>query len=140
VDSRYATLDELLVETLPGEDYTIEGTGQVVRIRALSRYEAIVGQKLMDRGVEHVDAHMISCALVEPRMTVEQARRWQKATPAGLLEPMTRRIREISGMGGRPDRAAYEEFRGEPGTGVRALPGAEDGPDGGGTAADDGQR
>ena len=41
----YASLDELLVDRLDGEDFTIEATGHVVRIRGLSRYETLLAQK-----------------------------------------------------------------------------------------------
>lgn len=132
----YATADELTVgREMPGEDYTImtsAGTAQKVRIRALTRYEVLVGQKLADKGIDVIEAHMLSCAMVRPAMDERTARRWQKATPAGELEVMTRRIRTLSGMGAGADEAAYEQFRSGPDERVRALPSDEARPDSGG--------
>lgn len=137
---KYATFEELTAEgQLEGEDYTIEQTGQVVRIRALSRGEVLMAQRLQDEGVAAMEAKMLSFAMVEPRMTVAKAKRWQDTTPAGRLEGLTRRVRDISGMGLLAEREAYERFRGGPADGVRDLSGSEAGPDGDGVTSDDQQ-
>lgn len=134
-DDGYATPEALAADRLGGEDYTIPATGQRVRIRSLSRAQVLAGQRLQDKGVAEMEVHMLRCALVRPKMSEAQIRAWQAASPAGELEPLTRRINAISGLGAGADTQAYEQFRGEPGHGVRSLPSGETGPDGGGAPA-----
>jgi len=109
----YLSVDDLTTERLPGEDFTIEGLG-TVRIRGLSRFEVLAAQKQKDAGVAAMERVMLSCAMVEPRMSEAQVTAWQKATPAGLLEPLTRRVQALSGMGEGAEKAQYKSDGGGP--------------------------
>ncbi|HEV8175544.1 MAG TPA: hypothetical protein VGP91_18045 [Actinoplanes sp.] len=137
-DRKFATLDDLLVSTLEAEPFELPN-GMWVRIRPLSRFEVMVAQKLrQEQGIVALEVRMIASALVEPAMSDADVRRFMKAVPAGFLEPLTRRINVISGLGGdEVDREIADEFRGGSGAGVRALPGDEAGEDGTGDRDDD---
>lgn len=138
VDRPYATIGELLADRLDGEDFTIEATGHMVRIRGLSRYETLLAQKHLAQGQEHFEARMLHYALLEPALTVEQCYEWLRASAAGELEMLTRRVQELSGAAKGADVDAGERFRPVAGARVRdhASPDAE--PDGGRAAPDDG--
>ena len=134
----YASLDELLVDRLDGEDFTIEATGHVVRIRGLSRYETLLAQKhLAAEGQVMFEAHMLAYALLEPRVTVAQSLEWLKRSAAGDLEMLTRRVQKLSGAGAGADVEASERFRRAAGAGVRDGSSADAGPDGGRAETDD---
>lgn len=137
VDSPYASLGELLADRLDGEDFTIEATGHRVKIRGLSRYETLLAQRHLPQGQEHFEARVLHYALVEPRITVEQAYAWLKASAAGELEMLTRRIQVLSGAGQGADVEASERFRPVAGAGVRDQASADAGPDGGRAETDD---
>jgi len=130
----YATVEDLTTDRVQvaGEDYVLEETGHRVRIRPLSRREVLQGQHLRDTGLVQMEAHMIRCAMVIPKLRDVDVLAWMDATPAGDLEPLTRRINQISALDRGSDTAAYEQFRQGSGDGVRPLPGAE--------AIDDGSR
>lgn len=124
--------DLLFKPRLPEDDVEIPGVG-TVRVRGLSRIEAMHVQAA--KGPEATERRILALGLVDPKLTEAEAGRWQDASPAGELEPVTDRIAELSGMNPGSDRETYRTFRDEPGAGVRVLPGAEAGPDGGGTAS-----
>ncbi len=137
VDGGYASLGALLAPRLDGEDFTIEATGHVVRIRGLSRYETLLAQKHLATGQADFEARILHYALLEPAISVEQAYEWLRASPAGELEDLTRRIQHLSGAAREADVAASERFRPVAGAGVRDHAGADAGPDGGRAPADD---
>lgn len=109
----YVSVEALTEVNLPGEDFEVEGVG-TVRIRGLSRFEVLMAQKQKDGGVLGMERVMLAAAMVEPRMTEAQVTAWQKAVPAGLLEPLTRRIQALSGIGEGAEKAAYKSDGGEP--------------------------
>jgi len=79
-------------------DVHIAGFG-VVRIRPLTRAEVLNhGQQAEKKGVLHAEAMMISTAIVEPSMTVDEVKRWQRISAAGEIEPLTDEIMRISAM------------------------------------------
>ena len=137
MDGEYASLGELLAPRLDGEDFTIEATGHTVRIRGLSRYETLLAQKHLATGQADFEARILHYAMLEPAITVQDAYEWLKASAAGELEMLTRRIQHLSGAGQGADVEASERFRPVAGTGVRDQPGADAGPDGGRAPADD---
>ena len=138
VDSQqYASLGALLAPRLDGEDFTIEATGHVVRIRGLSRYETLLAQKHLATGQADFEARILHYALLEPTITVEQAYEWLRCSPAGELEMLTRRVQQLSGAGQGADVEASERFRPAPGARVRDHAGEDAGPDGGRAETDD---
>lgn len=121
---------------LPEADVDVPGIG-MVRVRGLNRAEAMQVQSA--KGTEATERVILALGMVDPQLTEAEAGRWQKAAPAGEIEPVSRRIAELSGMVEGAEKEAYKSLRGGAGDGVRVLPGAEAGDDGGGAAAPDGR-
>lgn len=85
--------------------------GGSVRVRGLTRAEAnrIVG-KPMDAA--EAERKLLHFAMVEPVMTEDQVRAWQKVAPAGEIERIAKVIRELSGLGAdavKEDMARFPE-------------------------------
>lgn len=137
--SDYATADELMSGDIDGgeEDFVIEGLGRV-RLRPLSRAQALAGQRLMQqKGLAAHDAHLIEHGIIRPRLTADQVARLSRRTRAGTLEPVTRKIAQISRMGGEDvERAIADAFRGGSVPGGGLLPSGPDEAVGPGTAPD----
>lgn len=126
--------DLLFARRLAEEDIDIPGVG-TVRVRALSRGEVLRAQGA--KGVGAMERVMVSTALIDPALTEDEVKRWQEASPAGELEPVTRVIQRLSGMEAGADKAAYKSDGGGSVAGVRDVPGAEAGDDGGPAAGGD---
>ena len=126
----------LLKPRLPEDDVEIPGVG-TVRVRGLSRYEVLLAQREQPKGAGAMERVILRFGLVDPELTEDEVTQWQKASPAGELEPVTRRIQALSGMGEGADKAQYKSVRDEPDAGVRVLPGPEAVHDGGPDAPGD---
>lgn len=127
----------LLKQRLPEETLPIEGIGEI-RIRGLSRGEVFAAQKTT-KDVESMERRVVALGMVDPVMTEDEVEQWQRNSPAGEMEAVSAKINELSGLTKTAEKAAYAEFRDEPGSGVRDVPGAEAGDDGGAVAGADGQ-
>jgi hypothetical protein len=103
--------DTLLKPRLPEADVDIPGVG-TVRVRGLSRYEVLLAQKEQPKGVVAYERVMLRFGMVDPALTEDEATQWQKASPAGELEPVTRQIAALSGMGEGADKAQYKSHGG----------------------------
>lgn len=112
----------------PEDDVEIPGLG-VVRVRGLSRLEVIYLQSA--KGPAAVEQRTVALGLVDPAMTEDDVKQWQRVSAGGELNPVTERIGQLSGMMPGADKDAYKSVRDESDAGVRALPGAE--------AVDDGE-
>lgn len=84
----------LMAPRLPEDDVEIPGVG-TVRVRALSRAEAMSVQRLAKRDQ---DAHTIALGMMDPPMSVDDVRQWAAASPAAEMEAVARRIAELSGI------------------------------------------
>lgn len=111
----------------PEAEVEVPGLG-VVRVRGLSRAEVIYLQSA--KGPAAVEQRTVALGLVEPTMTEDDVKQWQRVSVGGELNPVTERIGQLSGMMPGADKEAYKSVRGESDAGVRALPGAEAGDDG----------
>lgn len=119
--------DTLLKGRLPEREVDIPGVG-TVRVRALSRLEALGMRKVPEDDAAAVERYMLRHGLVEPVLTPEEIVQWQEASPAGELDPVTDAIADLSGVKKEAPRQAYEQFRDDrPGVGIR--PGGEAGDD-----------
>lgn len=109
---------------LPEIDYELDGLG-TIRIRALSRAE-VMGCRNVKAGpgqAEAIERKMLALALVDPELTEAEVGRWQKASPAGELEPVTDKIAEMSGMKDESAKDAYKEMDVDSDVEFRSLPG-----------------
>lgn len=112
--------DLLFKPRLPEADVEVPGIG-TVRVRALSRAEAMLVRKA--DGTAAVERKMLALALVDPVLTESEVGRWQKASIAGELEPVTDKVSELSGMTQGAAKEAYQEFDEDPDAEFRLPPG-----------------
>jgi|SRR5690606_40744331 len=105
-------IDALFRPNLEEREVEIEGVG-TFRIRAMSRAELMA---LRGKGLDlaQIEQHMIATALVEPKLTVAQVRRWQEAAPAGVIEPLGDEIMRLSKMDKTAAKEVAKNFRDEP--------------------------
>lgn len=110
-----ADKDALFASSLPEADVDIPGKG-TVRVRALTRAEAMSMQQVRpgpDR-VAVIERKMLALALVDPEMTEAEVGRWQKASTAGEMERVGKKVQELSGMTDGAAKEAYREFEANP--------------------------
>lgn len=82
----------------------------VVKVRALSRQEALKFQGEHDE--LSAEVKLLAVALVEPSLTEDEVRQWQKVSPAGELQPVVLAVLKASGMETTAPRQAMRDFRG----------------------------
>ena len=92
----------LLTPRLGEDDYEIPGVG-VVRIRGLSRAQVIALRKIDD--LAESDAQMVAWGLVEPALTVDEAKAWQASSGPAEIEGLTVAIGNLSGQGVKADKS-----------------------------------
>lgn len=129
-------IKDLLEPRLDTEEYEIPGVGRIT-VRALTRFELLLGGKLTgDQGAAVMEAHMLHFAMVDPEITFDQARAWQKACSAGELQPIVKLINRLSGIGEGADKSRVHGDGVGPDVGMGALHSGETVDDG--SAATDG--
>lgn len=121
-----------------GKDVVTFDDGGQVHIRGLSRDEALAVHDLAT--ARERDNYIIATGMTRPKLSVEDVAAWAAQDSAGDLVKVSEGIARLSGM--LPDSAkqVVKTFRGEPGDGVRALPGPEAGDDGDPAAGGDAER
>jgi len=122
---------------LPEADVDVPGVG-TVRVRGLSRAEAMHVQDA--KGTEARERRLVALGMVDPELTEAEVGRWQKASAAAEMEPVTDRITELSGLADESAKEAVKEFAADPDAEFPVLPGAEAGDDGGAAAGGDVER
>lgn len=92
------------------EDVEVPGVGTVT-VRGLTRSEA-----LSIRGIEldelEAEAQLLALAMVEPKLTEDDVRAWQEASPAGEIGVVTAAVLKLSGMTADAPKEAVKGFRG----------------------------
>jgi hypothetical protein len=102
---------KLLTSRMPTDEVEIPGVGTVT-VRGLSRGEVFAIRKVAN-GDQDVERKTLARAMVEPEFTEDEAGQWQAASPAGELEPVTKRIQELSGLAEGADKSGVPEVRGD---------------------------
>lgn len=109
----YATLADLTSPAAPAssreEDFTMD-SGLTVRIRPLLRSEVLAVNKMSGLGTDQKEQKYLAKAMVLPRMTEADVRKWQEASAAGDLEELVERVQVISGLTKKGAKATAEEF------------------------------
>ncbi|HEY9418034.1 MAG TPA: hypothetical protein VIQ30_25015 [Pseudonocardia sp.] len=109
---------ELLFKSRLNEaDVEIPDVG-TVRVRGLSRVEVLAVRKATD--TEQMDGpralvlerKMLAAAMVDPELSEAEVGQWQQASVAGELEPVVRKVQELSGMLDDAPKVAVKTFRG----------------------------
>lgn len=112
-----ATADELTTKRLPTDhvDVTINGQPRRVHVRALSRFEVLAAQQREERlGTLAMERIMLHRGMLDPAMGEAQVTDWQKAAPAGEIEPVINKVAELSGMVDDAAKVAYKSNGGQP--------------------------
>jgi len=130
----YSSVADLTNVELEEDDVELPG-GRLVRVRELSRAEVLRIRKENGEDSLKIERATLVAAMVNPRMTADEAAAWQRKSGVnkdiGLVQ---QRIQELSGMAEGADKSRVDS-NGDNGAGVRALPSAEAGADGGGAEA-----
>lgn len=120
----------------PEDDVTIEAFG-TIHVRGLSRFEVLyvrgghsaICPKCHEPhkalGTAAVEALTIHIACIDPDFSFTEVRTWQKIAPPGELDPLAKKIAELSGMLVDSGKKAYLKFEDDPGSEFRLLPGGE---------------
>lgn len=106
------------------DDVEVPGFG-TVHVRGLNRVEAMHVQAA--NGTAATERRILALGMVDPAMTEAEVGRWQKASEAGEIEPVSTRIAELSGMAPNAAKEQVKAFEANPDDEFRVLPGAEAG-------------
>lgn len=141
--TQYVSLDELLAKREPTDSGMPEGEVPVsglgaVRVRGLSRGEVLAGKDIDERLAFEV--FLISTGMVSPKMTAAQALSWLSVGRPTELEPVTKAIIELSGLGDDAEKRAVAEMFEDPSAEFRDVPSGPTGDDAGSDAQGDEQR
>lgn len=111
--TEYASFDELATETADdgAEDFTLS-SGKTVRLRGLTRAEHLwIGKGTEDAA--EIEARMLSKAMIQPPMSLQQAKSWQATGKSNSVAEVTDKIRELSGFGQGAAKSDVREVRDE---------------------------
>ena len=92
------------------EDVEVGALG-TVKVRGLSRAEALSLQGAGPVDVAAMERTLVSLAMVEPKLTEDEVAAWQDVAPAGELEPITDAIQRLSGLAVKAVKAEMQRFR-----------------------------
>jgi hypothetical protein len=116
---------------LPEDDVELPSGAGVVRVRALSRDEALAIRSGEAQPTLVIERLMIATGCVDPVLTVEEVERWQKARRNDELEAVSNRIAQLSKLMPESPKEVMRKFQDDPDAEFRVLPGAETRHDGG---------
>lgn len=91
---------------LPEDDVEIPDVG-TVRVRGLSRDEVFGVQQVKNTAAQ--ERKIISLGMIDPEMTEIEVFTWQKNSPAGEMEPVADKIRELSGLKEDASKSGVQE-------------------------------
>lgn len=108
VDKRAALLGQGAVAQ---REVDLPDLGFSVTVRGLTRAEAlrVVGKPM---AADESERKLLAMAMVDPVMTEDDVRQWQRKAPAGQIQPIELAIRELSGL---VDGAVREQVAAFPG-------------------------
>lgn len=100
----YATLDALMhADTIGQEDLTLPN-GLVVTVKGMSAFErkllykgAVDNQGNLDAAL--IETRIIKYGMVNPKLSMDQAEEWMKKTLPSVIDAVTGKVRDLSGMG-----------------------------------------
>lgn len=139
--------EQLLAKRGGVETVDVELELGTVRVRGLTRGEVFAVNKVarkvrddegnLEADTEDLEAHLVARGLVEPTMTVDEARTWQRNSPAGEIERVVAKIQQLSGLAKGADKESYKSVGDRSDAGVRDVPGDAAEADGGPAAGAD---
>lgn len=131
----YASIEDLTAPGQTPEDDVQLVSGRWVRVRGLTRAEAIRMQDI--QSTFERERYGLSRGMLIPRMNEPQVEAWMKAAAAGEMSPASDRITQLSGMDEGAEKEAVRDFETGKVSEFRVLPGDETESDGDGTTSDD---
>jgi hypothetical protein len=97
---------KLFEDRIPQETVELRGIGTIT-VRGLSRYELLLAGKLADdRGAAVMEQHMLAFAMVDPEMSTDDVKAWQKASQAGEIAPVIAAVNRLSGTAQGADKSS----------------------------------
>jgi hypothetical protein len=121
--------EALFKPRLPEADVEVPGIG-TVRVRGLSRAEALEVSKIVGSGAAMIERKALAMAMLDPKMTEGEIRQWQDAASSGELNAVFEKVNELSGTTEEAAKQAYKEFESDPDSEFRVLPGTATRPHG----------
>lgn len=103
----------LLKKRLPERDVEIPGVG-VVRVRGLTRAEALDVQKVDQKDPGALERKVLHLGLVDPPLSEAEVQEWYDAAPAGEIDPVTAAIQELSGLAEGAGKSGVQTVRRQP--------------------------
>lgn len=100
----------MLKPRIEESDVEVEGVG-TLRVRGLTRGEVFEVQQCKTSDAS--ERKILTLAMVDPPLTEGEARVWQENSPAGEIEPVVDKIRELSGLSEGADKSGVPTVRGE---------------------------
>jgi hypothetical protein len=94
----------LLAATLPHDDVDLPSGAGTVRVRGMTRAEAVRVSKRIESGeFDQVDVEIAACAIgmVDPAMTEDDVRQWREVAAAADVQAVAQRISELSNLDDR---------------------------------------
>lgn len=79
-------------------DITVNGEELTVQVRALNRGELLISGKIGDDGQAAMERYILSCALLDPEMSLEDVADWQASGAAMECQPVLNKINVLSGV------------------------------------------
>lgn len=127
----------LLKPRLPESEVDVPDVG-IVRVRGLSRLEAIEATKRQESGgTEALYRYLLQTGMVDPALTADDVEAWMAAATTDQIDPVAVEIGVLSGVMPESAKEAVRTFRADAGDAVRVPPGSEARANGGGAAGAD---
>lgn len=95
----YASLDDLVNVGVDNTEDVEVTPGVIVKVRGLTRYELLLNAKGVDGDGAMIERRNLVTCMVEPKLSLQQAEKWQKSSMPGVIGKVTDAIRRLSGLG-----------------------------------------
>lgn len=92
-----------------GEPVELPGVGTVI-VRGLTRFELALSGKDTDDPAE-IEANSVSLAMLDPKLTPAEVQEWMRGAPAGEVNRVTLKIRQLSGLTEGAQKSNVAEVR-----------------------------
>lgn len=93
----YAKFDDLIADVADATEDVDLGGGRRVKVRGLTRYELLLNGKGTDDS-SLIERRNLATCLIEPKLTLGQAEKWQRSSTPDVIGKVTNAIRRLSGL------------------------------------------
>lgn len=104
--SEFSSIDDLFGNGVTETAVVDIPSGGRVKVRGLTRYEHLLIGREADGDGADFEPRMLSMCVVDPVMTLDQAKRWHRSAKPRDIGAVSDKIRDLSGLG---DGAAKSE-------------------------------